>query len=760
MRKGIVVLLIAPGVLFLLLVALMFYSRPAGALLNARLRPRIDQFRHQFIQRNMNRLAQEKSPYLLQHASNPVDWYPWGDEAFEKARRENKPVFLSIGYSTCHWCHVMEHESFEDPALAQLLNQYFVSIKVDREERPDIDRVYMTFVQATTGGGGWPMSVFLTPDRKPFLGGTYFPPTDRYGRPGFRTILMRVQQAWSTQHDEVLKSADRVVGSLQDMVNQGFSGDHAASEGAPGASVLDATYSRFASMYDHEFAGFGGAPKFPRPAVLNFLLRYFARGGQARGGQASKTKPALEMVLNTLHAMAGGGMHDHLGGGFHRYSVDAEWHVPHFEKMLYDQAQLSISYTEAYQITHDPFFSGVVRDILDYVLRDMHDRDGGFYSAEDADSLIAGGGKEKREGAFYVWTAAEIEQALGPAAAHTFGLYYGVEPNGNVSPESDQQGEFHGQNILILRHDIPDDQRIALAAARQRLFELRARRPRPGLDDKVLVAWNGLMISALARAAQALDDRNYLAAAQRAAGFIHTRLYDAKTGALLRRYRAGDAAIPAFVDDYAFLIQGLLDLYETDFNVDWLTWAVRLQEKQDELFWDAKHGGYFSTSGKDPSILMQMREDYDGAEPSPNSIAVGNLLRLAQITGREPLRERAEQILRVFSLRLARGPETLPQMAAALDYSLSKPKQIVIAGAPGAPDTAAMLRLVHERFLPNKIVLLADGADGQKRLSQWLPFVEPMSRKDGRATAYVCENFTCQAPTPDPAVAAKLLDAK
>jgi uncharacterized protein YyaL (SSP411 family) len=562
---------------------------------------------------------------------------------------------------------------------------------------------------------------------------------------------MRVKEAWSTQHDEVLKSADRVVGSLQEMVNQGFSGDHAAAEGLPGAAVLDATYGRFASAYDHQFAGFGGAPKFPRPSVLNFLLRYYARSGK---------KPALEMVLNTLRAMAAGGMHDHLGGGFHRYSVDAEWHVPHFEKMLYDQAQLSISYTEAFQITHDPFFSGVVRDILDYVLRDMRDPDGGFYSAEDADSLVSAGGKEKREGAFYVWTAAEIEQALGAAPARTFDHYCGVEPNGNVSPDADQQGEFRGRNILILRHDIPDDYRIAMAAARQKLFAVRAHRPRPGLDDKVLVAWNGLMISALARASQALDDRTYLAAAQKSAAFIHQRLYNDKTGALLRRYRAGDAAIPAFVDDYAFLIQGLLDLYETDFNVDWLAWAARLQEKQDQLFWDAKAGGYFSTSGKDPSILMQMREDYDGAEPSPNSIALGNLLRLAQITGRDALQERGQQILRVFALRLSRGPETLPQMVAALDYSLSKPKQIVIAGAPGAGDTVAMLRLVHERFLPHKIVLLADGAEGQKRLAQWLPFVEPMSRKDGHVTAYVCENFVCQAPTSDPAAAAKLLDAK
>lgn len=747
MKFNVVLLLAAPGVLFLCLVGWLFAGRPAGALLNARLRPQLTQFQ----QKHMNRLAQEKSPYLLQHASNPVDWYPWGDEAFEKARREQKPVFVSIGYSTCHWCHVMEHESFEDPATAEILNKYFVAIKVDREERPDIDRIYMTYVQATTGGGGWPMSVFMTPDHKPFFGGTYFPPEDRYGRPGFKTVLTRLEQAWREHREDVIDHANRAVSGLQEMANHGME----ATPGLPGMAAMDEGYRRFSSAYDSDQGGFGRAPKFPRPSVLNFLVRYYAR---------TQKKPALEMVLHTLRMMAAGGMHDHLGGGFHRYSVDGEWHVPHFEKMLYDQAQLATSYTEAYQITREPFFAEVARDVLDYVLRDMTDmsdpKAGGFYSAEDADSLVEAGGKERGEGAFYIWKSTEIEQALGPATAKVFGRYYGVEPNGNVSPDADQQGEFKGRNILILRHPIADNDRVAMAAARQRLLEARARHPRPSLDDKVLVAWNGLMISALARASQAFDSAKYKEAAERAASFIHTRLYDGKTGLLLRRYRAGDAAIPAFVDDYAFLIQGLLDLYETDFDLQWLDWAIRLQEKQDELFWDGKTGGYFSTSGKDPSILLQMREDYDGAEPSPNSIALGNLLRLSQMAGREKWHERAEAILKVFAQRLEKAPDTLPQMSAALDYALSKPKQMVIAGAPGAADTQAMLRLVHERFLPHHILLLADGGPAQQRLGQWLPFVEPMSRKDGRATAYICENYVCQLPTADPAVAAKLLDAR
>ncbi len=704
-----------------------------------------------------NRLAHQKSPYLLQHAHNPVDWYPWGEEAFEKARREQKPIFLSVGYSTCHWCHVMEHESFSDPAIAEIMNRYFVSIKVDREERPDIDQIYMTYVQVTTGSGGWPMSVFLTPDLKPFFGGTYFPPDDRFGRPGFRTVLLRVREVWEKDRDKIVQSANQVVELLQKSVLADVGGSAKLQE-----PVLEKTYQQIKASYDPKNAGFGGAPKFPRPVVLNFLLRTYAR---------TKQKDSLEMTLQTLRAMARGGIHDHIGGGFHRYSTDAAWHVPHFEKMLYDQAQLASSYVDAYQITHDAFFAETARDILEYVLRDMRAPEGGFYSAEDADSLLEEGKPEvaaATEGAFYVWAAKQIEKVLGAAAIFNFA--YGVAPHGNVPPEQDVQGEFRGKNILIARHSLAETARhfsksereiaTVLSGARQKLFEARSHRPRPARDDKILTAWNGLMISGFARAAQALEEPRYLSAAEAAAGFVKANLYDPKTGKLKRRYRAREAGIDGFLDDYAFFIQGLLDLYESSFDVEWLRWAVQLQEKQDQVFWDSKSGGYFSTSGGDPSILVQLRDDYDGAEPSPNSVAALNLLRLSEMTGRQAWREKAERLFAVFARRLESNPEALPQMAAALDFSLSRHKQIIIAGDPGAADTRALLRLVHGRFIPNKILLLADGAQGQKQLAQWLPFLEGVTRKQGRATAYVCENYVCKLPTPDPEIVARLLDNK
>jgi len=700
--------------------------------------------------RYTNRLIHEKSPYLLQHAHNPVDWYPWGQEAFEKARREQKPIFLSVGYSTCHWCHVMERESFSDPGIAEIMNQHFVSIKVDREERPDVDRVYMTFVQATTGSGGWPMSVFLTPDLKPFFGGTYFP------RDQLRTLLLRASEAWEKDRDKVLESAGRVTGALQGYVNAGAAAGISLDE-----SVLARTYQQINASYDPTHGGFGDAPKFPRPVLFNFLLRYYARTGE---------KDALEMTLHTLHAMANGGIHDHLGGGFHRYSTDQTWHVPHFEKMLYDQAQLAISYLEAYQITRDPFYAEAARDILDYVLRDMRGAHGAFFSAEDADSLLEPGKPEHAEGAFYVWEAKEIDRILESDTAAVFNYYYGVEATGNVPPQQDIRGELTGKNILVVRHTVAQtaaqfgqseaEVRGLLAAARKKLFEARSRRPRPALDDKVLTAWNGLMISALARAAQVLDEPRYLAAAQSAARFIQANLHDPKEDKLKRRYRDGHVAIDAFLEDYAFLIQGSLDLYEASFDVRWLSWAVHLQEKQDELFWDSSVGGYFATSGKDPSLLLRMRDDYDGAEPAANSIAAMNALRLWQVTDRQEWRQKADKTFAAFASRLRTAPESLPQLVVAMDFSFSKPKQIVIAGAPQAADTRALLRLVHERFIPNKILLLADGAAGQEQLAQWLPFVKFVRQKEGRATAYICENYVCKLPTSDPKVVARLLDGK
>ena len=690
------------------------------------------------------------------HAHNPVDWYPWGEEAFAKARREQKPIFLSIGYYTCHWCHVMERESFSDPGIAEMMNRSFVSIKVDREERPDVDRIYMTFVQVTTGSGGWPMSVFLTPDLKPFFGGTYFPKDDNHGRIGLRTLLTRVADAWQKDRDRIMQSAGEVTEALRKSLDA-TAGDASKLQ----VPVLDKTYQQIKASYDATHGGFGGAPKFPRPVVFNFLLRYYARTGQ---------KDALDMTLHTLREMARGGIHDHIGGGFHRYSTDATWHVPHFEKMLYDQAQLAISYLEAYQITHETFFADTARDIFDFVLREMHAPEGGFYSALDADSLIEAGKPEHGEGAFYVWGAKQIEQVLAPDTAAVFDFTYGVESSGNVPPERDFQGEFRNKNVLVMRHSLAEtaqkfgksepEVRRVLNGARQKLFAARSRRPHPPLDDKVLTAWNGLMISALARASQVFEEPRYLTAAESAARFVQVKLYDSKKGHLRRRYRAGETAVNGFVDDYAFLVQGLIDLYEASFDVRWLSWAIQLEGKQDELFWDSKNGGYFTTSGADPAILMQTREDYDGAEPSPNSVAAMNLLRLWQMTDRKDWHDKAEKTFAIFGNRLQEFPQALPQLVAALDFSLSKPKQIIIAGQPDAPCTRALLKLVHQRYIPNKILLLADGGPGQKQLAQWLPFVHSVTQKQGRATAYICENYVCKLPSADPQVVARLLDAK
>ena len=709
---------------------------------------------HEGEHRYTNHLVHENSPYLLMHAHNPVDWHPWGQGAFDLARRENKPIFLSVGYSTCHWCHVMERESFSDPKTAEIMNQHFVNIKVDREERPDVDHIYMTFVQATTGSGGWPMSVFLAPDLKPFFGGTYWPPEDRYGRPGFATVLMRVAEAWQKDQAKIQRSAADVAEYLEKVVNA-----QAGASAQVGVSALDLAYQHIKGGYDPTHGGFGSAPKFPRPVVFNFLLRYYARTGD---------QDALRMTLHTLRSMAQGGMHDHLGGGFHRYSVDARWHVPHFEKMLYDQAQLAIAYLEAYQITRDPFYADTARDILDYVLRDMRHPEGGFYSAEDADSLIEKGKPEHGEGAFYLWTASEVEQVLGPETAAIFNYVYDVQASGNV--ENDPQDEFRGKNILQVVHSAEEAARrfgkqgseilAALAGARAKLRAARDRRPRPALDDKVLASWNGLMISAFARAAQVLEDRTYLAAAEAAADFVQSRLYGQQSGNLKRRYRAGNVAINGFLDDYACLIAGLLDLYEASFKVPYLAWAVELQEQQDRLFWDGENGGYFSTPAADASILIRMRDAYDGAEPSANSVAAMNLLRLAQMTDREAWRAQVQELFRAFGRQLENSPETVPQMAAALDFSLALPRQIVIAGDPASPDTQTLLRVVNERYLPNKILLLVDGPGQREQLARWLPFIKGMDQLDGKATAYVCENYACKLPTSDPRQVAQLLAAE
>ncbi len=701
-----------------------------------------------------NRLIHEKSPYLLVHAHNPVGWYPWGEEAFAKAKRENKPIFLSVGYYTCHWCHVMERESYSNPAIAELLNCWFVSIKVDREERPDIDNEYMSFVEATTGSGGWPMNVFLTPDLKPFFGGTYFPPEDKYGATGLRTLLPRIADVWSKQREEIMRSADSITQKLQQAVNSGVGGG-----GPLQANLLDKTYEQIRQSYDAANGGFGEGPRFPRPVVPNFLLRYWSR---------TRKKEALDMVLNNVRSMAGGGVHDQIGGGFHRYSTDGRWRVPHFEKMLYDQAQLATLYTEAYQATNDQSYANVAHDILDFALREMRSPEGAFYSALDADSPLEKDKPENGEGVFYVWTAAEIDRALGGEAAAIFDFRYGVEATGNVPSGQDIEGWLKGKNVLYKGHSGAETAKKfgkteaqtsqILNDAKQKLFIQRSFRPRPPVDTKIITSWNGLMISALAKASQALDEPKYLDAANRAKSFLRSHLYQPASGKLKRRYRAGSADIDGYLDDYTFLTQGLLDLYEASFDVRLLSWAAQLQQAQDRLFWDEKQGGYFTTSGQDRSILLRTREPYDGVEPSPNSVAAMNLLRLWQITDKQGYKDKADKTLAAFAPRLEQMPEAMPYMMSALDFSLAKHRQIVIAGAPGADDTRALLRMVWQRYIPNRVLLLADGAEGQRQLARWLPLLANVTRKQGRATAYICENYVCNLPTADPQTAAHLLD--
>ena len=708
------------------------------------------------VSENTNRLAQEKSPYLLQHSHNPVDWYPWGEEAFAKARREDKPIFLSIGYSTCHWCHVMAHESFENEEVAATMNREFVNIKVDREERPDVDRVYMTFVQATTGGGGWPMSVWLTPDLKPFVGGTYFPPEDRYGQPGFKKVLERIAAAWKQDHEKIAGQGASIVEALR----EAQTAQPAAAEKID-AKILSAAYEQFSRSFDARDGGFGSAPKFPRPVTLNFLSRFYARDPKSDSG-----KHALEMDLFTLRKMAAGGMHDHVGGGFHRYSVDRYWHVPHFEKMLYDQAQLAVVYLDAFQITQNRQFASVARDILDYVARDMTSKEGGYFSAEDADSLFEHGKPEHGEGAFYIWTKNEIDTALGNAA-EIFDFHYGVQSHGNAPEGSDPQDEFRGKNILIERHTIaetaqhfqkPEDAvRDLLRQSREKLFAIRSKRPRPHLDDKIIAAWNGLMISAYARAAQILDEPRYLKSATLATNFVRAHLWDDSKKTLYRSYREGRGRVEGFADDYAFVIHGLLDLYEASFDIEWLKFAIELQETQDRLFFDGKNGGYFSTSGKDESVVLRMKDDNDSAEPAASSVAAHNLLRLAQIRDKKQWEERAEKTISAFRTTLSRFPSAMPQILVALDFSSRKPRQIVIAGKKDAPETKALLSEVHRHFLPTTILLVADGAEGQKYLGEDLEAIHGMSMVDEKPAAYVCENFTCKAPVIDSNQLAKLL---
>ncbi len=683
-----------------------------------------------------NHLIHEKSPYLLQHAFNPVNWYPWGDEAFALAKKEDKPIFLSIGYSTCHWCHVMAHESFENTKIAALLNKYFICIKVDREEQPDVDQMYMAATMAMNGSGGWPMSVFLFPDGKPFYAATYIPAESMYGRPGFPEILEAVHKAWQGRRDELQQSANSLIHSLEEQHRETGSGIHSDRD--------DRAFSELAGQYDAVHGGFGGAPKFPRPVVYNFLLGYYHKTGN---------KHALNMTLATLTAMAKGGMYDHLGGGFHRYSVDGQWRIPHFEKMLYDQAQLLNSYLDAYQITAEPQYAEVARAVAGYVMRDMQDPEGGFYSAEDADSEDPYSPGRHSEGAFYLWTEKDIVQTLGVKAANIFNYCYGVELDGNAL--QDPQHEFTGRNILYRARSDEEaadhftmsvsDIALSLETSRGVLLAKRRKRVRPHLDDKIITAWNGLMIGSLARAGAVLGDQKMIDAAVRAAQFVRATLYEKKNGELQRRYRDGEAAHHGQLDDYTFLVAGILDLYQVVQDPELLSWSIKLTKKSIQLFQDDKGGGFFD-SVVDARVPIRMKADYDGAEPAANSIAAMNLLRLGRLGANPNWIPLARQTLDAFNSRINTVPQAVPQMVCVLDQLREKPEQVVIAGKKEAGDTRAMLAEVWRHFNPSRFLLLADGGDNQKMLAEMLPFMQTVAMKDGRSTAYVCRDFTCRLP--------------
>ena len=684
-----------------------------------------------------NHLKNEKSPYLLQHVHNPVDWYPWSDEAFNRARKEDKPIFLSIGYSTCHWCHVMAHESFENEQIAALLNSYCICVKVDREERPDVDQMYMEANMAMNGSGGWPMSVFLFPDGRPFYAATYIPAHSMQGRPGFPEIIEAVHRAWLTRRDELERSAAGLIHTLAEQ-------QKTKTSDSIRPDVVDHAFSEFCGMYDPEHGGFGRAPKFPRPVVFDFLLQYYFR---------TRNKHALKMSLHTLQAMAAGGMYDHLGGGFHRYSVDAEWRVPHFEKMLYDQAQLLGSYLDAWQITGEKIYRHIAGEVADYVLRELRDPAGGFYSAEDADSEDPYRPGSHGEGAFYLWTEEEIVKTLGAKDATLFNYCYGVRFGGNAL--HDPQQEFTGRNILYLAHSAaeaaehfnmaPNAVVASLDRSRRTLLTKRDKRQHPHLDDKIITAWNGLMIGALARAGALLGEQRMVDAAASAADFIHANLVQAGSGRLFRRFRDGEAAHAGQLDDYAFLVAGLLDLYQVRQDPEILSWAMGLTRTSLELFWDQRGGGFFD-SVRDEKVPLRLKADYDGAEPAANSVAAMNMQYLGRLTGNSDWVDRAHKTLAAFADRINQAPHALPRMLCVMLQEEDPPEQVVIAGKRGERNTEALLTEIYNHFHPGRLVVFADGGRNQEFLARLQPALAEMSMIDNKATAYLCRDFRCRLP--------------
>ncbi len=686
--------------------------------------------------RHANRLAESSSPYLLQHAYHPVDWYPWCEEALEKARGEDKPIFLSVGYSACHWCHVMAHESFEDEVTAAILNEHFVNIKVDREERPDLDSIYMSAVQIVSGSGGWPMSVFLTPELKPFYAGTYFPPRDMYGRPGFKTVLAGVIETWRSNRDKIDQSAEQITGYIRQSMDMRLGQEQDVSP-----VLLERAAAELSRSFDSADGGFGPAPKFPSSPSIQVLLRYYLHSGD----EALK-----EMALFTLRKMAWGGLYDQLGGGFHRYSVDAQWLVPHFEKMLYDNAQLADVYLEAFQLTGDALYERVARETLDYVLRDMRDNAGGFHSAEDADS-------EGQEGKFYLWTQEEIEGILGSEDARFFCAYYGVLPNGNFASHE----PYHrGQNILNVPK-APESVARAwgcdattlearLTPLRETLLSVRSRRVRPGLDDKVLVSWNALIISALAHGYQVLEDPRYRQAAEEAAQFLLTGMV--REGELQRAYRRGKAQFAAYLDDYAFLSVALIDLYEATFEPRWLEDAEALTRSMIARFWDEAEGGFYFTSEAHKDLIARNKPVYDGAEPSGNSMAVLALLRLGRLLDDRDFLRKGERLLRLNHINMSTSPRAVLKMLVALDFLLAPAREVVLVGNLSDPTLQAMRRAVHRSFVPNKVMAHLDPTAGSS-----MPLLAGKTLVDGKPATYVCRNYACEAPVTTAEGVAKIL---
>ncbi len=669
--------------------------------------------------KHTNRLARETSPYLLQHAHNPVDWFAWGEEAFEKAQRENKPILLSIGYSACHWCHVMEHESFENEQIAALMNQLFVNIKVDREERPDLDEIYMSAVQMLTGRGGWPMTMFLTPERKPFYGGTYFPPEDRGGMPGFPRILKGVNQAFRERPADVEKSVTQIINALQSMSAS------QESQQAFSPAIIDAGAEKIAAAYDSDNGGLGQAPKFPNAGVYELFLRHY---------HGSKNERYLEMVVHTLTKMAQGGIYDHLGGGFHRYSVDAKWLVPHFEKMLYDNAQLVRIYAQAYTLTKNPLFQNVVNETCGYLLREMLHSEGGFYSTQDADS-------EGEEGKFFVWTLAEINQLIGEDAGEIFGRMYDVSEHGN----------FEAKNILhpiltveqaskYFRRDPAEIEKI-IVAAKQKLFAERETRIKPFRDEKIIAAWNGLMLSGLAAAIKISPQSEYLEATERTIEFLFAKMF--RDGSLLHTFKDDQAKLLGYLDDYAFLGVGLLDVYEVLFDRALLERAIELCEIMLREFWDDKDGAFFYTGKSHEQLISRAKPIFDASIPSGNSVAAQLLLRLHHVTGRELYRQRAEKVLRSYYDAMESQPFGFAHLICALDFYLTKPKEIFIVGAWLDPATRELLQSIHSHYLPNMTLQLASAQESLENIS---PLLQGKTQIDGKPTVYVCHNYTCSAP--------------